>query len=140
MAHQPAIRHPFVAAWRCQLTREEPAAAVQGIENWFEAVRFRRRLEACLSHLDLTLHQWLVLEGTRQVIVEQGDATSQLQVAERVEMNEMTLSRLMRGLDERGLVDRSDSFMSPALRILVTNSGKALLSRARKAIVAQGCP
>lgn len=129
-----------MAAWCRQLTPEQPAAAAQGIENWFEAVRFRRRLEACLSHLDLTLNQWLVLEGTRQVIVEQGDATSQLQVAERVEMNEMTLSRLMRGLDERGLVDRSDSFMSPALRILLTNRGEAVLCRARKAIVAQGCP
>jgi DNA-binding MarR family transcriptional regulator len=139
MAHEPTRRHPFVAAWRRQLSQEDPAAAEYDVENWFEAVRFRRRLDACLSHLDLNLNQWLVLEGTRQVIAEQRDATSQLQVAERVEMNEMTLSRLMRGLEVRGLVDRSDSFMSPALRILVTKRGEGVLCRARTAIVAQRC-
>ncbi len=87
-----------------------------------------------MSHLELNLTQWLVLEATRQIIAEQRDATSQKQVAERLDMDKMTLSQIMRGLALRGLVDRRDSYMSPALRIWVTARGAALLDRARESI------
>lgn len=138
MTRERPITHPFALAWRRQLTHEGAVAAARAVEDWFAAARFRRSFEARLSPLDLTLNEWLVLEGARQMIDALCDATSQFQVAERLEMSEMTLSRLMRGLEERGLVSRRDSFESPALRIWVTPRGAELLSRANDVLCAAG--
>lgn len=110
--------------------QEAGSAAVRAaLERWRVARRWRRQANAELASAGLTLTQWLVLEATRTLIRETGDAVSQKEVAVRVELDPMTVCQVMLVLDAKGLVNRGPRCEWPAYRILVTSRGKALIAR-----------
>ena len=98
------------------------------LERWRAMQRWRRRADAELASMGLTLTQWLVLESAEALVRQSGDAVSQKDVSVRVELDQMTVSQVMQVLDAKGLVDRGPSFGGPAYRIYVTSRGKALVA------------
>ncbi len=96
-------------------------------------MRWRRQVEAELREVGLTLTQWMVLDCVQQLIQETGDAVNQSAVAQRAELDKMTISQVMRTLEGRGLVDRGPDPTGRAYRILVTSRGRqaVLLGQAR---------
>lgn len=97
-----------------------------GLELWRVAGRWRRQVNAELTPLGLTLVQWSILEETHRLIVDTGDAVSQMAVASGLEMDKMTLSHAMRALQRRGLVDRGPDLTGPAYRIWLTSEGERM--------------
>ena len=108
---------------------EGASAGSAALERWRAAQRWRRRADAELASMGLTLTQWRVLESAEALVRESGDAVSQTEVSVRVEMDQMTVSQVMQVLDAKGLVDRGPSSGGPAYRIYVTARGKALVAR-----------
>lgn len=95
-----------------------------GVELLQLAQHWRYRVDAELKPLGLTLVDWRILEGTRRLIVESGDAVSQTAVALHTQMDRMAMSRAMSRLEQRGLVDRGPDLIWPAYRIWVTSRGE----------------
>jgi DNA-binding MarR family transcriptional regulator len=106
--------------------REPPKPKTAGdhcIERYQETMRFRRVMDQLLLPLHLTFTRWLVLECTRMLIAETGDAVNQAQVGRRADMDSMTISYVMRRLQEDGCVDRGPDVSGPAYRIILTDYG-----------------
>lgn len=99
-------------------------------------MRWRRTVESELTQLRLTFTQWLVLDATNQLVRETGDAVSQVMVAARLELDQMTVSQVMRTLSRTGLVDRGISAGRPAYRIIVTARGQKLAADGRARVEA----
>ena len=95
--------------------------------RWLAANCWRRRVEACLVGRGLTFTQWLVLDATDYLIRETDDAVSQIQVANYLQLNRMTVSDAMTALSNKGLVDRGGAMNGMAWRVFVTNRAEALL-------------
>jgi len=115
-----------------------PVEASAALERWRVAQRWRRQADATLASVGLTLTQWLVLESTRTLIRETDDAVSQKDVSVRVELDQMTVSQVMRVLDAKGLVDRGPSSEGSAYRIILTPRGKELAARGWERLEALG--
>ena len=108
----------------------------QGKARWLEAMRWRRQIEELLEPFELTLARWLVLEATDELVRETKDAVNQSAVAARCELDRMTVSQVMRTLDEQGLIDRGPAIAPPAYRIWLTPKGKSLCGKVRRRLSA----
>lgn len=73
----------------------------------------------------MTFTQWLVLDAARRLISESGDALSQVTIAEHIDLDQVTVSRVMANLSRRGLVSREPGFGSPTYRIWLTPEGES---------------
>jgi DNA-binding MarR family transcriptional regulator len=104
----------------------------EGKVRWLEAMRWRRQIEKLLKPFELTLARWLVLEATGELVRETNDAVNQSAVAARCELDRMTVSQIMRTLDEQGLIDRGPNSAPPAYRIWLTPKGTKLCGRVRR--------
>ncbi len=94
-------------------------------------MRWQRGLDASLVSLKLTHTQYLVLWAAESATDEASDAVNQRTIAERAGLDEVTTSRLVRVLSDRGLLDRGPTLGDRrAWRVLVTAKGKQLLKRA----------
>jgi DNA-binding MarR family transcriptional regulator len=121
----------------------KPAAPAGGLHpdvtaarrRYLDAWRWRRAVEAELKVLELTLTQWLVLESAAQATRQQGDAVSQRMVADLAELDQMTVSQVLRTLERRGLVDRGADAAGPAHRVRLTRSGERTLEAAAARVV-----
>jgi DNA-binding MarR family transcriptional regulator len=102
----------------------------RGFALWREAMRWQRCLDASLGSVRLTHTQYLVLSTAETATDEARDAVSQRSIAERAGLDEVTTSRLVRVLTDRGLLDRAEAADKRAYRILVTPRGRQLLRRA----------
>jgi DNA-binding MarR family transcriptional regulator len=104
-----------------------------GYVLWHATLRWKRELAAALRPLDLTHAQFHVLCSTWWLQRQGGDPT-QKELADHCGLEPMTVSKVARALEERGLmrrvIDREDS---RALRLSLTALG---LARAEAAIVA----
>jgi len=105
---------------------------VDGKARWLEAMRWRRQVEKGLEAFELTLTRWLVLEATDELVGETKDAVNQSAVAARCELDRMTVSQVMRTLDEQGLINREPASSPPAYRIRLTPKGTKLCGKVRK--------
>lgn len=107
------------------MEREEEGmrAGAVGVELWKLAKRWRCRADAELKPLGLTFVHWWILDGTRRLVQDSGDAVSQAAVALHLELDRMTLSHAMRTLSRRGYVDRGADFVGVAYRIWLTSRG-----------------
>jgi DNA-binding MarR family transcriptional regulator len=110
-----------------------PMARAMGLELWRMALRWRRQVEGELGD-NFTFTQWLVLDAAQVAIAEAGDAVSQNAVAARAEIDKMTVSQVMRTLEERGLVERGPNQGGPAYRISVTAKGRRALVDGRSRV------
>jgi DNA-binding MarR family transcriptional regulator len=105
-----------------------------GLKLWRAAMRWRRRAERALAAFDLTITQWFVLLAAQAVVEETGDATTQNAVAEWAELDRVTVSQVMRVLEQKGLVDRGPHAERIAYRLRVTPRGARVLSGASSAV------
>jgi DNA-binding MarR family transcriptional regulator len=102
--------------------------AVSGIELWRATARWRRKVERDLVSLELTLTQWLVLLALCDAIDETQDAVSQSTVAERAQIDRVTVSHVMRALEARGMLDRAAAARGRELRVWITSRGRKTLT------------
>jgi DNA-binding MarR family transcriptional regulator len=103
----------------------------RGFALWLEAMRWQRAVDATLAPLSLTHTQYLVLATASSLAKEIDDAPSQRAIAERAGLDETTMSRVVRTLTDRSLLDRGDTFEDRrAWRVRVTSSGRAVLRNA----------
>jgi DNA-binding MarR family transcriptional regulator len=102
-------------------------------EDYLKAWRWRREVEKALKAAELTLTQWLVLDATSALSAETDDAVSQADVAERTELDKMTVSQVMKTLAERSLVERGPDSTRHAYRIVLAPRGEQTLRRANRA-------
>jgi len=105
-------------------------------ERWLEVARWRRRIEQALAGPQLSFTQWLVLDATMLLVRAVGDAVSQSQVAQFLELDQMTLSHAMTALSKRGLVSRGPALSGMSWRVFVTEQGSGLLCSLSKPIAA----
>ena len=108
--------------------------------EWLAAMRWRRRVEAALRGVGLTFTQWLVLTGTQELVEEGGDAVSQKEVAARVELDEATVSQVMRLLQEKQLVSRGIDMCGKAWRVFLEARAERLLREHRAGVEAASSP
>ena len=109
------------------MTGSVEVATQERRQEWLAAMRWRRRVEAVLREAGLTFTQWLVLVAARELIRETGDAVSQRQIADRVELDEATLSQVMRTLDKKGLVSRGPDMFCKAWRVFIDREAERVL-------------
>ena len=95
--------------------------------EWLEAMRWRRRVESICAASRLTFAQWLLLHSTQRLIEETKDAVIQAQIAARVELDQTTVSQLVRRLEARRLVDRGGDITGRAWRVDLTDQATVLL-------------
>ncbi|HEY3256962.1 MAG TPA: winged helix DNA-binding protein [Polyangiaceae bacterium] len=95
--------------------------------EWLSAMRWRRRVESACAASCLSFPQWLLLHSAQRLIEETEDAVIQAQIAARIELDQTTVSQLVRRLDERQLVSRGGDITGKAWRIYLTDEAIQLL-------------
>ena len=95
--------------------------------EWFSAMRWRRRVEAACADSRLSFTQWLLLHAAQRLIEETKDAVIQAQIAARVELDQTTVSQMVRRLEERRLVSRGGDMTGKAWRVYLTDEATRLL-------------
>jgi DNA-binding MarR family transcriptional regulator len=103
---------------------------LRALDHYLAAWRWRRAVERELRALHLTLTQWLVLDACAALNAEAEDPPSQRAIAERIELDAMTVSQVMKTLATEGLVDRAPDVTGRTYRVLVTKKGHKLLQAA----------
>jgi DNA-binding MarR family transcriptional regulator len=73
----------------------------------------------------------VVLEATQRLNDETRDAVNQKQVAQYLDMDAMTMSYIMRRLQQDGFVDRGPDASGPAYRIIITEIGTRVAKEGR---------
>jgi len=92
-------------------------------------MRFRARVESALENSGLTFTQWLVLSVAHELIRTTDDAVNQNDIAVHAALDRRTISRIMIGLEELGLVDRAPDMTNVCLRVWLTDEAEVLLAR-----------
>jgi DNA-binding MarR family transcriptional regulator len=95
--------------------------------EWLEAMRWRRRVESTCAVSGLSFAQWLLLHSAQRLIEETEDAVIQAQIAARVELDQTTVSQMVRRLEGRGLVSRGGDMTGKAWRVYLTDAARRLL-------------
>lgn len=110
------------------------STAAAGIQRWRSALSWQRAVDKELRASGLSLTRWLVLHAADSLIRSSGDAVSNRAVAQYAGMVEMTVSRVMDSLVDRGWVSRDICSVTPAWRVLLTTAGRSVLAEGRERI------
>lgn len=98
---------------------------------WRVTLRWKRELVAALAPLELTHAQFVLLASAWWLGEHQPDPPSQRELADHAGTDPMMTSQVVRGLEQRGLIERiADPADARARRILVTPAGAALAPKA----------
>jgi DNA-binding MarR family transcriptional regulator len=103
-----------------------PATELRKAE-WLSAMRWRRRVESACAALGLSFTQWLLLHSAQRLIEQTKDAVIQAQIAARIELDQTTVSQMVRRLEERRLVSRGGDMTGKAWRVHLTDEARRLL-------------
>lgn len=95
--------------------------------EWLSAMRWRRRVESACAAWRLSFPQWLLLHATQRLIAETEDAVIQAQIAARIELDQTTVSQMVRRLEARNLVSRGGDMTGKAWRVYLTDDATRLL-------------
>ncbi|MCU1414357.1 MAG: putative HTH-type transcriptional regulator YdcH [Microbacteriaceae bacterium] len=108
---------------------EPPAGPLASPGYWLRraAQRWRRELGVLLRHLDLTPTQFDVIAATSW-LGKTGSAPTQQEIAEFSGNDRMMTSKVLRGLEARGLVARRPE--GRVIRLSVTPSGREVVTAA----------
>ena len=111
------------------------------LSKYQRAMTFRRRANRVLRALQISFAQWRVLEAAWRLTRSRDDAVSHLDVAEDLELDEASVSRVMHLLSRRGLLDHGPDNRFYCWRVIVTERGEQLCSVAREVVadVAEVC-
>jgi len=93
----------------------------------FSALRWRQRVETCLTGSGIGFDEWLLLDAIWSRLERTGDAVSEVEVARDLELDALTVWHSMAVLYHRGLVSRGCSMSGKAWRVFVTGKGADLL-------------
>jgi DNA-binding MarR family transcriptional regulator len=115
--HDPGLSAPLRAVWR-------------------EARDLEQQLRKALG--PMVFCEWLLLETLHELVVENRDAVSQAQLAERTGLTKMAVSYWMASMDERGLIDREPSDHGRAYRIYLSRDGRNTLREYDRRLQAAG--
>lgn len=101
-----------------------------GFLYWQASNLWRRKINAALKPLDLTHVQFILLAGIARL--EKSDApTTQIQLANHAKTDIMMTSRVLRTLEEKGLVQRSQHEQDTRAKSLsLTRKGVDILDEA----------
>lgn len=94
-------------------------------------MRWRLRVQKSLKSSELTFTQWLVLAIADELIRTTDDAVNQNDIATMTALDRRTVSRVVIGMEQRGLVDRGPDMTNSCWRLFLTREGKALLAKVR---------
>jgi len=94
-------------------------------------MRWRIRVQGALEHSGLTFTQWLVLAAADDLIRSTDDAVNQNDIAAHASLDRRTVSRVVIGLEDLGLVDRGPDATNSCWRLFLTTKAQALLGRLR---------
>jgi DNA-binding MarR family transcriptional regulator len=104
-----------------------------GFLLWQVSQSWRRHFVAGLKALDLTDLEFSVLSGVRFLTARDGAPPTQVTVATYFAVNVMTISQLVRRLEERGLLARRPHASDTRARVLsLTADGSRALAEALK--------
>jgi len=95
--------------------------------EWLSAMRWRRRVESACAVSRLSFPQWLLLHSAQRLIQETEDAVIQAQIAARIELDQTTVSQMLRRLETRQLVDRDGDITGKGWRVYLTDEATRLL-------------
>lgn len=110
---------------------------MRALDRWTEALTWQRAVDRALSVLELTHTQLLVLRSAAVATTEEGDAVMQQSIADAAGLEKVTTSRLLRKLDQAGLVDKDiNGVDARKLRVRVTREGRIVLARACELVAA----
>ena len=87
---------------------------------WREARQFQEQAQTQLARSMVPFVEWLLLETLAELIVEEGGAVSQVQVAKRSGLSERVVSYWMVAMSEFGVVDRGPDADGRAWRVILT--------------------
>lgn len=108
-----------------------------GYRLWMLRHAWTRRLETALQATELTHMQFFLLRATEQV-ASLGEVPSQSRLADRLHIDRMTASKVLRNLEAKGLLVRAVHPDDPrANSVALTEAGAALLRRATLLVVAE---
>lgn len=118
--------------------REDPGRSPMAVpENslgfllWQVSQSWRRHFAAGLARLELTDLEFCVLSGVRYLTEVDGAAPTQVAIAGYFNVNVMTISQLVRRLEERGLLLRRRHASDTRARALfLSPKGRSLLGEA----------
>ncbi|WP_228648213.1 MarR family transcriptional regulator [Microtetraspora sp. AC03309] len=106
-----------------------------GFLIWHLSLRWRAAMDRALSPWGLTSSQYAVL-ATLSGMLAGGGAPNQRQLAEFSGLEPMHVSKLIRGLERAGLVERAANPADPRAVLLgVTDAGARAVAAGRRAVV-----
>ena len=117
----------------------EPRGPLMSPGFWLHhaALEWRQRLDRALRPLGLTPTQFNLLASIGWLDRTRPSPPTQQQVADHAGADRMMTSKVLRTLEERGLVTReSDAGDARSLRLRLTDEGRRLTSRAVRRAVA----
>ncbi|MBA3279580.1 MAG: winged helix-turn-helix transcriptional regulator [Geodermatophilaceae bacterium] len=104
---------------------------------WHAALRWTAALTDVLRELELTPVQFFALGGLAWLTTERDSGVSQRALSDHTGLDASMLSRVLRGLEDRGLVRREpDIADARAHRVQLTGKARELLVRAKPLVVA----
>lgn len=105
-----------------------------GFRLWHVLHAWQRRVERVLAPLDLTHMQFVVLAITSW-LAYLGETPSQSRIANFGKIDRMTLSNILRLLEDKGYVERKPHPDDPrANRVGLTRSGRAAIAEAKRIV------
>jgi DNA-binding MarR family transcriptional regulator len=132
-----AVHLPPAASGLSVPDREESAtepATPLGVQLWFLANAWQRAMRQALEPHGLTHVQFVLLAGL-SVLLQQGRAPSQAQLAAHCRTDVMMTSQVVRALEAAALVERrSESGDRRARYLAMTTAGHEALDRAQPAV------
>ena len=108
-----------------------------GYRLWMLRHAWTRRLEAALDATELTHMQFFLMRSTEHV-ARLGETPSQARLADQLHIDRMTVSKVLRTLEAKGLVVRAVHPDDPrANSVALTAAGAALLRRATSLVITE---
>jgi len=104
-----------------------------GFLLWHVSTSWRGRIEAVLKTLGLTHPQFVILAATGW-LTRHGELTTQAAIGKMAGLDPNTTSQIIRGLEQKKLVQRDKSSDKRANHVSVTPDGADLLRRAMPAV------
>ena len=94
------------------------------LASFKRAMRFRRTLQRALRALGVSFAERRLLDATARLIHYRKDAVSHQDIARELALDESSVSGLMDGLSERGLVDHDIDAWARCLLVLLTDESE----------------
>jgi len=104
-----------------------------GFLLWHISTSWRSSIEAVLKPLGLTHPQFVVL-ATSGWLTRNGDLVTQVEIGKMAGLDPNTNSQILKGLEQKGFIERSKSSDGRAKNVSLTPAGSKLLKEALPAV------